>query len=295
MVLALRGEFNMNLNQTEDHVTYLARFARIVKKILSAQLPIIPLGRITDLISRHEYVQKFDDLMRMDAIPGVALVSTETYSYTREQLRTRPRIKLIVATKLILVVLLSLTTLGVDKLESKKSEIKVNGQAVLVAEHYEPNDEEAQLNAIISYKENPLDYNMPVKGYISQGYRGYHRAIDIATGRTGVPIVALGEGTVEFADYLADGKGNTVIVDHGDGLKSVYAHMGKIRVALGNKVDSNTALGTVGLTGRTTGAHVHLEIYDNEIAVDPAKVLPEVENPFELAPKAQVDSYYHEG
>ena len=47
-------------------------------------------------------------------------------------------------------------------------------------------------------------------------------------------------------------------------------------------------LGTVGLTGHTTGAHVHLEIYDNGIAVDPTKVLPDPENPLGLEPKAEV-------
>ena len=51
--------------------------------------------------------------------------------------------------------------------------------------------------------------------------------------------------------------------------------MGQIQVGLGNEVSSETVLGTVGLTGRTTGAHVHVELFDNGIAVDPAKVLPE--------------------
>ena len=66
-----------------------------------------------------------------------------------------------------------------------------------------------------------------------------------------------------------------VVVDHGEGLKSLYAHMGQIQVGVGNEVNSDTVLGKVGLTGRTTGAHVHVELYDNNIAVDPAKILPD--------------------
>jgi murein DD-endopeptidase MepM/ murein hydrolase activator NlpD len=51
--------------------------------------------------------------------------------------------------------------------------------------------------------------------------------------------------------------------------------MGKITVGVGDKVDTNMTLGTVGLTGRTTGPHVHLEIYDNDVATNPASILPE--------------------
>src|SRR3989338_6115600 len=77
----------------------------------------------------------------------------------------------------------------------------------------------------------------------------------------------LGRGQVEYTGYMVDGHGYTVVVDHGDGLKSLYAHMGKINVGTGNEVDSSTSVGSVGLTGRTTGAHLHLEINDNGIAV----------------------------
>jgi len=259
----------MNLKQTDEHVTYPARFAGLVKKTLSAQLPDLRLGRFTNFISEHSHVQFVDDTLRMEAVPGVVLVSNLIYRFTRAQLQARPRIKLLVGVKLILVLLLVLTTLGVEKLQAKKPDIKVNGQAILIAEDVQPNNDELQIDVEVLYKENPLDYKMPVKGYISQNYRNYHRAIDIATGKVGVPIVALGKGKVDFAGFTADGKGNVVIVDHGDGLKSLYAHMGKITVAVGNEVDSTITIGTVGLTGRTTGAHVHLEVYDNGIAVDP--------------------------
>ena len=91
----------------------------------------------------------------------------------------------------------------------------------------------------------------------------------------GSPIHPLGSGIVEFAGKLVDGKGNVVIVDHGDGLKSLYAHMGRIDVGVGNMVNSSMTIGTVGLTGHTTGPHVHLEIYDNSLMIDPASVLPD--------------------
>ena len=113
---------------------------------------------------------------------------------------------------------------------------------------------------------------MPIGGHISQGFRNYHRALDI-TSPLGTPIKPVGAGVVEFAGFTKDGKGNIVIVDHGDGLKTLYAHMGKIYVGVGNQVTTEDVLGTVGLTGRTTGPHVHFEVYDRGFAVNPQNLL----------------------
>ena len=277
----------MNLKNLEVPDIYPARFAGLIKKILAAQIPTGKLGEFANFISKHSHIQLANELARMDARPGVSLVSKHAYNFARKQLATRPRIKLVIITTLLLIVALLLTNRGVEELDAKKPEIKVNGQAILIAKDKQT-DEEAQVDAEIGYKESPFDFKMPVNGYVSQGYHGGHRAIDIATGAVGIPITALGEGKVEFAGFTTDGKGNVVIVDHGDDLKSLYAHMGKISVGIGNQVDSGTLLGTVGLTGHTTGAHVHLEIYDNGIAVDPTKVLPDPENPLGLEPKAEV-------
>jgi len=243
--------------------------ANILYNILATPIANGMVGRFIDPISQYKHVQAADDYIRMDAVPAV----TVTAKFLRQQVAIRPRMRLFTISTMVLILALILAGKGVKTLEDKKPEIKVNGQAILVAQD-KADDEEAQIEAVIGYKETPFDFKMPVEGYISQSYRSYHRAIDIATGAVGVPIKALGEGKVAFAGYMPDGKGNVVIVDHGDDLKSLYAHMGRIKVAVGNQVDSNTPIGTVGLTGYTTGAHVHLEIYDNNIAVDPEKVLP---------------------
>lgn len=247
----------------------VGRSAKLFRNILTTQIPFGMVGRFTNRIPQHQFAQNVDGYIRMDALPAVVTAA----KFVSNQVAIRPRLRLFTFSTLVLILALMLASRGVEALQAKKPEIKVNGQAILVAQD-KPYDEEAQIEVTIAYKETPFDFAMPVQGYISQGYRGYHRAIDIATGAVGVPIKALGEGKVTFAGYLPDGKGNVVIVDHGDGLKSLYAHMGRINVAVGNDVDSNTALGTVGLTGYTTGAHVHLEIIDNDIAVDPEKVLP---------------------
>ncbi|MBU2052114.1 M23 family metallopeptidase, partial [Patescibacteria group bacterium] len=75
------------------------------------------------------------------------------------------------------------------------------------------------------------------------------------------------------------GWGNTVVIDHGNGLKSRYAHMKKIMVIEGDQISKDQSVGTVGLTGWTTGPHLHLEIFQNGRAIDPASVLPAFASP----------------
>ena len=161
-------------------------------------------------------------------------------------------------------------------LRPREAEVKIYGQPVLVAEpEVSQNLDEVEIQQEVGAKLSPFVFAKPVdSGYVSQGFRRYHLALDIATD-LGSPIHPVGAGTIEFAGFTADGKGNIVIVDHGDNLKSLYAHMGKIHVGVGNQVDAQTTIGTVGLTGRTTGAHVHFEIYDRGNAVNPENILPE--------------------
>ncbi|OGD87003.1 hypothetical protein A2164_04245 [Candidatus Curtissbacteria bacterium RBG_13_35_7] len=223
------------------------------------------------IILRHPYVKTVRRYGRMDAKRALKLV----YKGLSEQVRIRPRIRLVVITTLVLLTILALTHRGANYLEAKEPEIKINDQAILVAEKADEASPPVEIEARVEAQKSPFEFNKPVEGYISQGYRNYHRAVDIATGAVGVPVKPLGVGQVEFTGYSADGKGNIVIVDHGNDLKSLYAHMGQISVGVGNEVTTDSTLGTVGMTGRTTGPHVHLEIYDNGIVVDPAKVLPE--------------------
>ena len=73
------------------------------------------------------------------------------------------------------------------------------------------------------------------------------------------------------------GDGNTVFIDHGQGLISMYCHLSEIGVEKGQAVDVGEAIGLVGKTGRVTGAHLHFGTYLNGNAVDPALLLTEGE------------------
>jgi hypothetical protein len=116
--------------------------------------------------------------------------------------------------------------------------------------------------------------NKPIEGPISQGFHAFHRAIDILA-PIGTVIRPVAEGVVIEVQLGRRGWGNTVLIEHSNGLKSRYAHLRDIWVSPGNSVDKQTEIGTVGMTGWTTGPHLHLEIYENDRAIDPQSVLPE--------------------
>ena len=99
-----------------------------------------------------------------------------------------------------------------------------------------------------------------------------HDGLDIATS-WGTPVIATGDGVVGFAG-VKNGYGNIVVVDHGNGLSTAYAHLSRIEVALGQEVRRGDALGRVGSTGRSTGPHLHYEVRLGETAVSPTRYLP---------------------
>ena len=86
-----------------------------------------------------------------------------------------------------------------------------------------------------------------------------HQGMDFSA-RVGTPIYATGDGKIERADSHAEGYGNHVVVDHGFGYKTLYAHMIKIATAAGKKIKRGELIGYVGSTGLSTGPHVHYEV-----------------------------------
>jgi murein DD-endopeptidase MepM/ murein hydrolase activator NlpD len=114
----------------------------------------------------------------------------------------------------------------------------------------------------------------PLEGYkINQTYGIFHPGVDLGA-EIGDSIKPIKAGQVIEADNEAYGYGNTVLIDHGRGLTSRYAHLGKIEVKIGDNVTTDDEIGEVGLTGHTTGPHLHLEIRQNGIPLNPLSVLP---------------------
>ena len=113
----------------------------------------------------------------------------------------------------------------------------------------------------------------PTSGLISQGYWEGHHAIDIS-GAQGAPILAADSGYVVAAQYSDVGYGRMVIIDHGNGYQTLYAHMTKYFVELGQSVAKGQQIGQRGSTGNSTGPHLHFEVIKNGSRRNPFIYLP---------------------
>lgn len=118
----------------------------------------------------------------------------------------------------------------------------------------------------------------PTKGNITSRYGSYesirshaHSGIDIAT-RAGTPIYAAAAGTVKSASY-SGGYGNLIVIDHGNGVTTYYAHCSAMYVSAGTYVEAGTHIGAVGSTGYSTGNHLHFEVRINGSTVNPQQYL----------------------
>ena len=121
----------------------------------------------------------------------------------------------------------------------------------------------------------------PVHGWITSpfGHRispftgtlQMHEGIDICA-RLGTPIKATADGIIIYSGWKPD-YGKNIVIDHGYGYRTHYAHLSKIYVHHGQRVRRGEIIGTVGNTGRSTGPHLHYEVLVNGIPVNPKKYL----------------------
>lgn len=128
-------------------------------------------------------------------------------------------------------------------------------------------------------QETPADGRIwPVIGAINSPFgsrgQGFHDGVDIAAPE-GTPIHAIEGGEVVYSDQLR-GYGNIVIIRHGAGMMSVYAHNQVNLVREGQPVERGEVIAKVGSTGRVTGPHLHFEIRKDNVAQDPLHYLPQL-------------------
>jgi murein DD-endopeptidase MepM/ murein hydrolase activator NlpD len=97
--------------------------------------------------------------------------------------------------------------------------------------------------------------------------------IDIAAG-DGAGVFAADSGVVVFSGWATGGYGNMVMIDHGNGYQTLYAHLYKVAVACGQSVSQGQTIGYAGSTGNSTGAHLHFEVRYQGGFISPWYVLP---------------------
>lgn len=108
-------------------------------------------------------------------------------------------------------------------------------------------------------------------GYRSDPFtkiRKFHAGMDFSA-KTGTPIYATGDGVVERADNTASGYGNHIVIRHGFGYETLYGHLSKYKVRVGQKVKRGDVIGYVGSTGRSEAPHLHYEVHKNGEVVNP--------------------------
>src|SRR3989344_4257047 len=130
---------------------------------------------------------------------------------------------------------------------------------------------------VITPADFPDAFNLPHPGYLTTKFSTWHPGVDIATGY-GMPVKPVARGTIAEVSLGFWGLGNYVIVEHEQGFRSTYGHMGKVFVRKGHAVDSSSIMGTVGMTGRTSGPHTHLEVTKDSRYIDPLTILPAISN-----------------
>ena len=120
----------------------------------------------------------------------------------------------------------------------------------------------------------------PIKGIITGPFgepraNGPHPGLDI-NGKVGMPVGAGANGVVALVGMPQgyEGYGLIVVIDHGNGLLSIYAHLSQTNVGQGQKVEAGDLVGAVGCTGTCTGPHLHFEVRVNGTPVDPEPLLP---------------------
>jgi murein DD-endopeptidase MepM/ murein hydrolase activator NlpD len=121
----------------------------------------------------------------------------------------------------------------------------------------------------------------PVEGHVTgsfgeridpfNGEGAFHSGVDISTG-FGTPVIAPADGTVVFADFLG-GYGRAIVIDHGHGITTRFGHLANFAVIAGQRIQRGDTIGYVGLSGRSTGPHLHYEVRINDTPVNPYKYL----------------------
>jgi murein DD-endopeptidase MepM/ murein hydrolase activator NlpD len=124
--------------------------------------------------------------------------------------------------------------------------------------------------------QSPISLALPLAGPVGDrfGPRGdrFHAGIDVPA-PTGTPVAAAGSGRVVFAAPSGSGWGRMVLIAHGDGVRTRYAHLSRIAVRVGQRVATGSIVGRVGATGEATGPHLHFEVLVRGANIDPLSAL----------------------
>ncbi|MDQ3099475.1 MAG: M23 family metallopeptidase [bacterium] len=174
----------------------------------------------------------------------------------------------LIVLSLPLIAILVITRTGIQTVSDKLATVNLNDQVI---EIHDPASGKV-LTTLHSATTWPVKGVITLKfGESDLPYQALHTGIDIASprGKTGDPITPFMKGKVIYADELSWGYGKHIIIDHGNNVTSVYAHLDSIKVRKDQEVSVGDILGTEGQTGWATGPHLHFEIRVSGVPVNP--------------------------
>jgi murein DD-endopeptidase MepM/ murein hydrolase activator NlpD len=155
------------------------------------------------------------------------------------------------------------------------------GQDLMIPDGIKENEIMVDTQRYVAQKVAPIPgvvgegrFIWPTNGMITQKYSWYHKAVDIAN-RSNPDITAAQGGTIVQAGWSGGGYGNFVVIDHGNGYSTLYAHMlnNSVAVKAGDRVRQGQKFGIMGSKGRSTGTHLLFEVRNNGNGIDPLSVL----------------------
>lgn len=136
---------------------------------------------------------------------------------------------------------------------------------------------DAELTKVVTTTSN--QYTFPLENTLgmSQGFGGLHTGVDLRA-PVGTKVFAMAEGVIIEVKRIWGGYGHFVRIAHDGTVSSLYAHLDQVKVESGQKVYKGQEIGTVGMTGWTTGPHLHFEVYEGERLVNPLRYIAENHN-----------------
>jgi len=150
------------------------------------------------------------------------------------------------------------------------------GQVIIVPDGVMPKEQPATRIRQITPNAGTVvasgNFVWPTAGTITQRFVWYHKGVDIANS-SAPDILAADSGTVVTSGWSTVGYGNHIIIDHGNGYRTLYAHMQILYVKAGQTVNRGDRIGKMGSTGRSTGTHLHFEVILNGVHLNPLNVL----------------------
>ncbi len=229
-------------------------------------LNLLEFTLVPILIDGFFMARQNKNLMPMKQVDGVApktLVSNITLSrFQGVQRRLLISLKLISAAYVVVYLLGYQPVIGFPPIQKAL----VHGQSTDSAEQ-QPE------KATIEKASFSQPFQLPHPGYLSTPFSSWHPGVDIADG-FGAPIHPIADGKVVETTYGFWGLGHYVVVEHEQGIRSTYGHMGRVFTAVGEVVNQSSIIGEIGMTGNTSGPHTHLEITKDGRYIDPLTVLP---------------------